>query len=277
MIEFVKHSKIDKSKWDSLVDMNKGLGHWFSKSWFLEANYSKWDALIYGDYECALPLPRSHFLKHHRVYQPFFTRAYQVLGNTDAAIEKQFYDFLTHSKIKGSFCLHSSVELTEKRVFQVLNLEVDYKFSKNTIRNINKAKNANINITEMDVKSFVSGFEKYTGKLLTGYKSKHYAYLEKLLSSAEENNCLKLISAQKSSETLAATAFLISENKALYLAAFVSDAGKKVGASHFITNAFIETNSQLKSLDFGGSNVESVARFYKGFAADDSFYSLFEF
>ena len=46
----------------------------------------------------------------------------------------------------------------------------------------------------------------------------------------------------------------------------------KTGASHFLVNELMKLHIG-KIVDFEGSNIEGVARFYKGFGAHHTFYS----
>ena len=53
----------------------------------------------------------------------------------------------------------------------------------------------------------------------------------------------------------------------------VTDNGKSKGAMHLLFDYFIRQNSgKHYLLDFGGSSVDSVARFYKNFGAKDCLY-----
>ena len=64
-----------------------------------------------------------------------------------------------------------------------------------------------------------------------------------------------------------------TNDRIVYLKGFTSSEGKKCGAMHFLFDFLIhELSNKRKVLDFGGSNVESVARFYKGFGAKDCLY-----
>ena len=275
MIKLLKHSEIDFAKWDALVDLTKGDGHWFSKSWYLNAQ-GEWMALVKNDYEACLPLPITKKWKLKKmVYQPFFTRAYEVLGHSDKA---EFLNYLKDSKLSGSISLHhiDDESIIESKHFQKLTVS-DYNASKNTKRNLNKAKKAELLVKPISIKAFVDNFETETANKISGYKPKHIKYLKSLLEASDSNNVLEILGAFNHDKLLAGTVFLKKQQKALYLAAFVSEEGKKHGASHYIVDQFIQQNSGLLELDFGGSNVESVARFYKGFGAVDYQYSVIRF
>jgi len=71
----------------------------------------------------------------------------------------------------------------------------------------------------------------------------------------------------------AAAFFMFSNNRFTFLKSGVTDDGKAKGAMHLLFDYFIKENSGKKyQLDFGGSSVENVARFYKNFGAKDCLY-----
>ena len=277
MIRLLKHSEIDFAKWDALVDLAKGDGHWFSMSWYLNAQ-GEWWALVKHDYEAGLPLPITKKWKLKRmVYQPFFTRAYEILGNSD---RKEFLKFAKEIKVSGALSMHGVGEELEnfddKKLYQKLKI-IEYKASKNTKRNLNKAIKAELVVKPINIDEFVNNFEAETAKHIRGYKGKHIKYLRTLLEASNRDGILEILGAFNGKNLLAGSVFLKTDSNALYLAAFVTEDGKKMGASHYIVDDFIRHNAHLIELDFGGSNVESVARFYRGFGAEDYQYSVLSF
>lgn len=277
MIKLLKHSEIDFAKWDALVDLAMGDGHWFSMSWYLNAQ-GEWWALVKNDYEAGLPLPITKKWKLKRmVYQPFFTRAYEILGYSD---RNEFLEFAKEIKISGALSIHHIGEETEyfheRKLYQKLNI-TEYKASKNTKRNLNKAIKAELVVKSITIDEFINNFEAETAKHIRGYKRKHIKYLRTLLEASKHDGILEIFGAFNDKNLLAGSVFLKTKSNALYLAAFVTENGKKMGGSHYIIDDFIRNNAHLIELDFGGSNVESVARFYRGFGAEDYQYSVLSF
>lgn len=277
MIRLLKHSEIDFAKWDALVDLAKGEGHWFSMSWYLNAQ-GEWWALVKNDYEAGLPLPITKKWKLKKmVYQPFFTRAYQLLGK---ARINEVLEFTKEIKVSGALSIHGVGEELENyddtKLYQKLKI-IEYKASKNTKRNLNKAIKAELVVKPITIDEFVNNFEAETAKHIRGYKSKHIKYLRTLLEASNRGGILEIFGAFNDKNLLAGSVFLKTDSNALYLAAFVTEDGKKMGASHYIVDDFIGNNAHLIELDFGGSNVESVARFYRGFGAEDYQYSVLSF
>lgn len=273
MIEHVKHKKVDLRKWDAAVNQNQEKHNWFMQSWYLNAVVPNWSALVYKDYKMVFPVVnRWRGLPYY--YQPFFTRAYEILGgDTNEVLEKDFY-----SKLKGSMCygqinIENSHFLNLNAKYQWLDLNL-CEYSQNTKRNIKKAEKAGVKINDIDIEAFIDFYRTQNSAKFSEYKNKHYKQLYNLLSSAQERGFLQLKSSGvKTTEAVAA--YLLNSDKALYLCAAISKEGKRNGVSHYLIHHFIESNKhKLNSLDFGGSNVDGVARFYKSFGATDKEYSV---
>lgn len=273
MIKRVKHSSIDFKKWDAAITANPDKHNWFMFSWYLNAVAPTWDALVYKDYQAVFPLvKRWRGIKFY--YQPFFTRAFEIMGNgVDNNIEKKIYDTLNSGTSYGSVNIENSHFLEGNANYQVLDIQL-CTYSQNTKRNIKKAEKAGVEIEDIDIELFMLFYVEHNSKKFKEYKSKHYKQLKKLLLAAHEKGFLHLKRSFLKS-TVAVAAYLVSGEKALYLCAAINSEGKSVGASHYMVHRFIETNKrQISTLDFGGSNISGVARFYKGFGAEDKQYSI---
>ena len=90
---------------------------------------------------------------------------------------------------------------------------------------------------------------------------------------SEHTKSFCLAAINDNNEPLAGAFFMEMNNRIIYLKGFSTEEGKKIGAMHFLFDAFIHSQSnQNKVFDFGGSSVASVARFYKNFGAADCLY-----
>ena len=66
---------------------------------------------------------------------------------------------------------------------------------------------------------------------------------------------------------------MFSGDRGLYVHGVTSEKGRGVGASQKAIDNFIQANCRDSFvLDFGGSNVEGVARFYRQFGGEDVHY-----
>ncbi len=94
------------------------------------------------------------------------------------------------------------------------------------------------------------------------------------METAERLKTAESIAVYDKDNTLCAAAFFMKNNNHLtFLKSGVTDQGKNSGAMQFLFDTIIRKNAETHTtLDFGGSSVETVARFYKSFGAKDCVY-----
>ena len=272
MIRIINHKNINKTKWNDAVTRFDAQFNWFMHSSYLDALSNRWLALVYGDYEAVFPL-FNRFALSRRFYQPFFTRAFAIVGSEDAGVMKEMAFMLQNLKAKGGFSVEGCEFLESNARCQKLELGLS-SYSSNTKRNIKKAMASELSLEAISIDGFLRFYKPETVKRLKGYKPKHFKMLQRILESEQAKGRLLLQSVNKNGEILAVAAVLQNADKALYLCAAINDEGKQVGASHFLVHKLIEHHkTSWNELDFGGSNVEGVARFYKSFGASDVAYA----
>lgn len=286
MIKFVEYKNINKKKWDDCIN-NSSNPSVFVYSWYLDVVCKDWAALILDDYEAVFPLASKSKYKINYLYQPFFTRYFGLFSKskTPAKMLAEFFDAIP-SKFKFSeFCLHENSdvklkkgELSEKK-FQVLDLSSKYEsiqkeFSDNTKRNVKKAIKSGLKIRpDIAPEKIVHLFRTTKGKDLEVFSSEDYKTLIKLMNTCNDLNKGQSIAVYDGDKLCAAAFFMFSNNRFTFLKSGVTDDGKAKGAMHLLFDYFIQKNSGKKyQLDFGGSSVENVARFYKNFGAKDCVY-----
>ena len=77
----------------------------------------------------------------------------------------------------------------------------------------------------------------------------------------------------KNNELCAVALFATAHNKSIYLVGTSSKSGIKNKAMFLLIDDFIKKNSEHNiTLDFEGSRIEGIARFYRGFGAIESKY-----
>ncbi len=286
MIQFVEHKKINKNKWDDCIN-NSSNPSIFVYSWYLDVVCKDWSALILGDYEAVFPLATKSKYKIDYIFQPFFTR-YFGLFTSSKMTDKLVSDFLNAipSKFKYiEFCLHESNSVSSKRMetsekkFQVLDLNSTHEalqksYSDNAKRNIKKAVKAGLKIRpDIAPEKIVNLFKTTKGNELEVFALEDYKTLIKLMDNCNDFKKGQSIAIYDGDKLCAAAFFMFSNNRFTFLKSGVTEEGKAKGAMHLLFDYFIQNNSGKKyQLDFGGSSVENVARFYKNFGAKDCVY-----
>ena len=151
MIKYLKHSGIDKSKWDETVSRSVN-GIIYARSWYLDIVSPGWDALVEDDYTAVFPLTHNRKFGVRYLYQPFFT---QQLGlfTRDHLTEKLVNEFLQSIPHKFRFAeIHlNSMNKVDPGCYSVeyrINLELDLidtyenlrrNYDQNAKRNLKKA------------------------------------------------------------------------------------------------------------------------------------------
>ncbi len=278
-INYVKQSKIDKVKWDKCINSSVN-GIVYAYSWYLDIVSPNWDALIIGDYEAVMPITGKKKYGISYIYQPVYSQQLGVF-TTGILNEKLVNDFL--SAIPKFFKViniklnsynkvsHKSFSIHEKVTYE-LDLISGYNtlrshYSSNTVRNIKKAKNENIHIAKhTGLKDFLTLVNETSNIPVSIFELN---CLRKIIPFAVRYNMGNIYGAYNSNNQLVAAAFIIkSHNKAIYHLAASTDEGKESRAMFSIIDSYIYDNAEKNlTLDFEGSMIEGIARFYKGFGA----------
>jgi hypothetical protein len=150
------------------------------------------------------------------------------------------------------------------------------KYSENTRRNISKAIQNNLvarsNICLID--EFIKLIKNNIELKAENLSAEKYKSIEKILTISLQNKIGEIISVHNEKNVLqAAVFFIFSHKKGYYLFAASTEEGKQKRAMFLLVDEFIKKYSEKNlTLDFEGSNIEGLARFYKGFGAIDCQY-----
>ncbi len=286
MITYTENKKIDRQKWDDCIKRcsNSSI---YAYSWYLDVVCEGWSAIILNDYEAVSPIASRSKYNINYIYQPFFSRYFGVFAEYKISQElvSGFMDAIPGKFKFLEFCLNEDnlldsklYDLKEKK-FQVLDLDRSYnaiqkEFSDNAKRNVKKAIKSGLEIRKgISSEKIVNLFKVTKGDELKVFGRSDYKTLIMLMNKCNELERGHSISVYSRGKLCAAAFFMFSEGRFTFLKSGVTEEGKAHGAMHFLFDYFIKVNSEKNYLlDFGGSSVESVARFYKNFGAKDCVY-----
>jgi len=284
-INYLTHSQIDKIKWDSCIQ-SSGNGLIYAFSFYLDIMSKNWDALVLNDYDAVFPLPWNKKFGIYYNYQPFLTAqlgifsksiSNEIVNSFIQAIPAKFKYIdlsLNNKNIEGC-----PAGFTTCRNNFILDLNCSYaflysKYSENIQRNIKKAKQQGCIIEkDIDVEKIISLASLQMKK--NNHQSKEnirrfrkvYNYLQK----RNMTSTYAVLSSEK--KILASCVFFLSNKRAYYILVGNHPEGKSTGASHALIDAFIKENASKELLlDFEGSDITSLAQFYKGFGAKNETY-----
>lgn len=271
-MKFIERKHIDTKKWDQLVAAST-IENIFCYSWYLDATAKNWGGLVDDDFTTILPVPYSSKLGISQIYQPAFTRELDIIGN--AFNWEEALSFLS-KKFKGIQFRNSSNQLAsspEDRQHQLIYLKEDYKLSTNAKRLIKKGtKNFDTSISH-DPTALIALFKATAFNKIETIKEEDLSLLSNLMKSAIANDQCEIIQIVEQNHTIAAGCFLKDKKRITYLKGAATDESKKQGAMYLLIQTAIEKyKADFDVFDFGGSDIENVANFYKKFGATDRTY-----
>jgi len=277
MIRYLKHNEIDRGKWDQCI-RNACFETIYPYSWYLDLVSPGWEGLIRGDYDAVFPLTWKIKYGIHYLVQPVLTQQLGVFTQEKSSdmVVRSFLDNIPSKFKHVDICLNSSNELNNKkiqilkRVNYELNLNTGINnirsvYSTNTRRNIQKALQNRLAIKNIDIETYIS-LRKESDK--KKFSTVHYHWLEKLFSGILEKGSGELVGTFCNDKPCAAVLWAFSETRLLYLNAVSNESGKEKRAMFLMVDNYIGKNAGKELLvDFEGSMIPGVARFFKGFGA----------
>lgn len=279
-IKLIRNPDIDRQKWDDCI-RSSAFGIAYAWSWYLDRISPGWHALVWGNYLYVMPLPNNQKYGFSYIFQPFFSQQLGVFSvlPTDPEIVNQFLHAipekfrLTDLKLNIGNRPTSKQFRLEKHTTHHLDLSVGIEkirknYTENTAKNIRKAVKSKISVTPIyDINQFIAFTETNLREKSPKVKPKHYAALQKLIGFSVYQQCGEIYGAFDDSNSLVAAAFFVTTNrKSIFLAASSNEKGTEERAMFRLIDTFIEKKAGNNlTLDFEGSDIQEVARFYKGF------------
>jgi len=282
MIKYIKRKDLNVEKYDHCIDSSLN-SRVYAFSWYLDIVADHWDVLVKGDYEAVMPLPwrQKYFIKY--VYPPAWTQQLGVFSenNVKPSLIKSFIEAIPNKFRKVSIQFNSQSKIKFKAIVRenyILSLngtygEIRSKFRKDRKTRLNRVLRNNTLklVKDISVDQMFELFRNYySDKVIV--LNEDYQNLSSILNSHEANVFLLGVY-DENAVLLAASAFLKSKNRIVYLFSASSPFGKKQQCSTLIINSVIEKYAGSGFiLDFEGSMIPGVASFYRSFGAKAEYY-----
>lgn len=268
----LKNKDIDYKRWDEKIEVS--LGHFpYAKSWFLDIVSPHWEAIVSENYTYIMPLPVKKRFGLIYLVQPVFTQQLGIFSanRIDDSIVNEFINKIPYysyqlnlnntNPTQTGILLPNFVLSLQKSFDEISNL-----FTKNTIRNIDKAIKAQLTVSKLDfdneIRHFISenANDSYKYNLLIIFA---------LIEKACEHSAMDVWGVKNKNGDLVATAcFHKTKGRLVYVFPVSNNEGRSNSAMFLLLNNIIDIYSEnYQLLDFEGSQVDSIARFYKGFGA----------
>ena len=277
MIRKLHNSAIDKKKWDTLVQ-NSPYADVYALSSFLDVVCPDWCGLILGDYEAIMPLPvkKKFFLTY--IVQPVFSQQYRIYSQRNISIQE--VDLFRKEILKYRFvrlCLSLSLfdSAVQRHNFS-LDLSKPYDelvqgYSENTRRNIHKAEKLGLHCRQ------VVDRDMALDTFFAADVRRNYVPYEKQIRTLVKCCQSEIFIAFADTTPCAVAIFLKTQNRLYYLFPASTDEGKRFSAMFLLIDTVIRNYAGTQfTLDFEGSEIEGVRRFYEGFGAVGTPYYFFK-
>jgi hypothetical protein len=288
-ISYIKHQDIDAEKWSQCIE-NAPNSRFYANIWHLDRTAVVWDALVWGDYEFVMPLPIRTKFGISYIYQPLFCQQLGIFPESSKEIAEHFYNLLYKIFIYCDVHLNSKnppVQTNKKieflpRLNYLLDLRYNYKalaksYSTNTKRNIAKANDNNLQYAVgIQLEEYLA-FKQLN--LIDNISEKEINKLKSTISLGLYKRIGEIYGVYNSENELCATVYFCKwKERVIYFSAASNTKGKELGAMYFLVDNFIKDNAERELiLDFEGSMIPGVARFYSGFGARAETYFQLKF
>ena len=285
-IRVVKNKDLDYQKWDQCI-AGSSVPLIYAQSWYLDLISPGWDALIEDDYAFVMPLIIKQKLGVSFLLQPTYAQQHgifpecnNVVQNAFLAIVRDQFKYVTihlnasHAEpFPEAFTVHQRDNYILDLSLPTTELKTHY--SKHTRRQIRKAEDNKVFIMKgLQTSQY---FELKTSAAKSKLVQQSMQTLKRVMDYGFSQGNAMIYGAYNQHNMLCAAAFFIfSGQRVTYLNAVSSDEGKNINAMHLIVDQFIQEHSGLPlTLDFEGSVIPGIARFYKGFGAQtEQYYCL---
>jgi len=292
-LRYLRHAALNLAAWDACVDAaTPALPYAFS--WWLLATAGRWDAVVElddatGQYHSVLPIPvRWRPWGREGVQPPFTQQLGLFITPASHYREVEAYLMLISRHYKRSYQQLNVDNLLKKapsgykstnRVTYVLPLSAQYEtllagYAADYRRRLrlNERRLQPLVVTEATAATdVIQLFRSEKAGSVAGLTRRDYHRLHRLVAVLEARGALlsREVRAPKTGELLAGALFVRHANHLIYLFAAASSAGRQAGAPLLLLDALIRQHAGTPGLvlDFEGSMIPSIARFFANFGA----------
>lgn len=282
-VHYILAKDLDVDKWDACVDSDPE-PLMYNLSWYLDTLGDDWDGLVLDDYRAVMPVVHGKKYGQRYVYRPFGVQQQGIsgVGADEPQTVHLFLQVLAkHFKYAEVYLNHRNpyeggekVWKMEEKINLVLPISGSYEnlyqhFSKNTQRNIKKAKKHRFSVFEHDPPEVLMRiFEENQAKRY-GVDESFKRVMLHLMHVLLHKRRATLWTLHDERNSPVAGIFVVQyKGRATLLFSAMDDYGREHGAmAHLINEYLVMASGHVTFFDFEGSNEPGLERFYKGFGA----------
>ena len=283
MIRYLENKEIDRTKWDAAIS---GSCHEapYGYSWFLDVVAGSWDGLVEDDYRAVMPLPWKSRYGLRYVCQPLNCQQLGVFAPEpqDGKNVRAFLENIPRSFRMVDVHLNSHNRVPEglagvkERTNYFLCLDRPYEeitrgYHTNTRRNLTKSSEGACTFGPAEAGDFLR-------LMISAHEDEHgpinAVRLKRVIDEFTNAGKARTDGASIGGSLCAAVFWVFSETRIIYMLSAADERGKEVRATFSLVDRMIREHQDSKmTLDFEGSVIPSVARFFAGFGAEPETYN----
>lgn len=278
MIKYLRHTNIDKKKWDECIDQSSD-GYVYVLSWWLDIVCPGWEALIEDDYVAVMPLPVKKKWGMTYIVQPYFCQQLGIFSK-NSLTEFRMQEFITKASDVYSYLfitLNSSnanlyAKDTSARYGHILKLDKTYEvlfqnYSESHKKNLRRAARYNVSVRN-DCRP--ADLLKILGKHKSAlWNNESLEKAGKITEEALKKGMAKIYAAYVNNNIIGGAFFVFYKKRIHYMFSATTYESETTKAMFLLTDRLINDYASTEYiLDFMGSMIPGVAYFNEGFGAE---------
>ena len=285
-LRIVENASVDKARWDEVIT-SAANGRVYAMSWYLDRVSEDWCCLVWADYAYVMPLTIRKKMGVSMLVQPCYSQQLGIFPEPAADIACKFLQYIEmqFQVIKVNFNSHNLLMQqphVKPMVNLLLNLDFPYtglyaQYSPHTRRHLKRAESMHLTFSEgIHTGDYIEFKKRHQPAKI--YRSCIQAFKRLSAYLAVENKGFFCGVYSQENELCAAAFFVFHGKRLIYLNGVSSDKGKQVAAMYFLMDQIIRRYSGTALfLDFEGSVIPGISRFFRGFGAHEEIYYHFSF
>jgi len=283
MIKYIPHDLVDRDKYDLCIAHAKN-ARLYAHSWYLDCVTDKWDILMSDSYNKVMPLPCRKKFGINYIYMPSWTQQLGVFSKDEIAADEviAFINRIPGKFVLVDYMLNVSNPINrfsvDKRTNYILPLDQDFKeIFKGYNKNRQRISKRNFEEFNIDKEGGAKDFLRLVQAGIMNYPISKDAIRNMKNLLMMDNDHIRIWNVYKKKKCVGGLIWLIDEQRITYLFPVAADEAKREHVNTFLVNELIRDHQNSdKILDFEGSMIPGVARFYKSFGAGMETYHMFK-
>ena len=283
-VEFITSGHVDKARWDACIHGATN-GMLYANSRYLDAMSPGWHGLVQGDYEAVMPVTWRSKLGISYLCQPAFTQQLGVFSaphaNNADVMERFLMAIAKRFPLVEIFLNYENAtqQAHSAHVNFVLDLNAPYvqiasRYKTDLVKNLARTQKFDLQYVRGDqVDEALSLYRQTYADRMRIRPQDYLAFAQLCTTLAAQQQAFVRKVHLPSGELLAIGLFLTDGRRIYNIASTTLPNGRTLEANHVLFDQLIhEFAGQPLLLDFEGSDLPGVSRFYQKFGAENQPY-----